>query len=166
MKYLQTIDIINETIERLQKDINDNPIKYLKKNKFNEKIFIEKLNYIEKSIHGCWMEKSDLKFLTRDNKIKILNGKGNKLCNFYLCNDKGKTLAIINKINVNYIINNDNVNLIFEFQVDGDYLDFKHIFNIKRTLAYEIDISSIGVYLLLTNPNNKTSTNEYKVYRW
>lgn len=160
MKYLQTIDTIYKTMQQLQDDIYNNSIKYVKKNKFNEKLLTEKLNCIEKLIHGCWIEKSDLEFLIQNSKIKILNKKRNKSRDFYLLNDKGKKMVIVNKININHFINNNMVKIIFEFQVDGDYLDFKHVLNINRTLTYEIDISNIMVCLLLSNPSNKVDKYE------
>lgn len=161
MKYSQSIIMINDTIAKLQNDINDNPNKYLKDNRINEKAIISKLNISKKIANNGWIEKSDIDNLVSNKNIKIKHGD-NK-CSFYLTNNRNNEIGFVKKMKINYIIKDNQISVVFYFVFTGDYLEFINLLDFNFVLTFDIDISNINTVIKLINNGKVINSNYYKV---
>lgn len=163
MEYLQTVSMINDTMKNLQNDINNNPMKYLKNDKFNEKAITAKLNVSKKILNDGWINPSDFKGLL-DKNVHLK--QGDNKCNFYLINNKNKKIGFVKKVQINYIIKNNCINVLFSFVFSGDYLEFKSLLlNFDFVLKSSLDISNVNTIIKLLNNGDTMNLNYYKVVK-
>lgn len=157
MKYSETLSTINQKVNLVQKDIINNPFKYLKGNTIGYSTICDNLlSDIKRSLSGLWIEQSELEEIIKNKKIKLDIYKNKKGTIYKLTDKRGKNIIIENKIKIVYKIHDDYINMHFILGMDGDILDFNYLFceniNIIQT---EIDITNIKVYISLINKIDK-----------
>lgn len=169
MKYLSTIEILNDLFDNLQDELNCNAFKYVKGKKINEALITKYINEkINKSIKEPWIDENELLGLIDNDKIKIdiIKDSKNNILKYTLTNKKGKKIFIsskITKISYYFIENNVRVNIILP--IDGDILDFGYLFQNKNILSYTLDITGMKTMMTLLIGQNIISNKEYH-YGW
>lgn len=151
MEYKDTLVFIDDQIVKLQKDIENNPLKYIKNDRINLLKFELSLTYnISKHISDCWIHEGYIKQLIGTNKIEVSIKKHKTSYIYTLRNDKNKYLIIYNDFNVKVKRTKSNLYIYIYFFIEGDIIEFNDILSqIKYRFKYNLDISGLSVYTSL-----------------
>ncbi len=158
MKYLETINLINNCVNKLQHDIYENPTKYLKGNKIDvENINLKIINDIKSNLTPSWIDKSDFKILSNDKNIKLIANKKKRSIIYKLIDNNGHQCTIDNEITSYCKFDESDGKLILYviFPIKGDNLEFNYILNdIINYQVINIDLSVLSTYLSLIDKNS------------
>jgi hypothetical protein len=157
MRYEETISLIQEKAKLIQKDILENPLRYVKNNQIDKELIYSNLFHeIKKITTTSWIDKSDLEeIIKKGRKIKLEVNKCRKNITYTLIDKKGNKLVINNDITALYRSQGEELLISIIFPIEGPFLNFSYLFDdIQKSLLIKFDISNLMVYIKLITNNN------------
>jgi hypothetical protein len=164
MRYEETINLIKEKADAIQKDIFENPLRYIKDNQIDKELIYSNLFHEVKKITATsWIDKSDLEeIIKKGRKIKLEVNKCRKNITYTLIDKKGNKLVINNDITALYKSRDEELLISIIFPIEGSFLNFSYLFeDIQKSLLIKFDISNLMVVVKLITNNNIYSDSKF-----